>query len=331
MNETKKSDEKPTGSEALQRGISRRLGHIKPHPGEIPRLPGIEVAGITLPQDGIGGGDHIVYIDFNHRYDLNTMIREKETWWREEAERMGLSSEKRAGANTYVAHRRKEWCRRLEANRHRAGVLLADVRGHDLSDAFVVGMLHQAFLTGVLYELKIFGAVTPNLFEVINSRFFNSSSIDDFLTMIYGEIADDGTFLFLSAGHPPPLIFSREFDRFMDIPPETIRTYPPIGMMPLRNEVDEQAAKSPLGFKDGYRISEVRLMGHGDLLLLYTDGLMDHCTPDGTPFLPGMVEKIMASHHDASAAGIVSALHAMIRESARSPEDDISFVVIRRI
>jgi len=330
MNEANNPGAKPPGSEALRWGISRRLDHIKPSPGEIPRLREIDVAGITLPQDGIGGGDHIIYIDFNHRYDLDAMIREKEAWWRNEAEHMDIPAEKKPGVESYMTHRRREWCRRLEANRHRAGVLLADVRGHDLSDAFVVGMLHQAFLTGVLYELKIFGAVTPNLFEIINSRFFNSSSIDDFLTMIYGEIEEDGTFRFISAGHPPPVIFSREFNHFMDIPPGTIHTFPPIGLMPLRDDVDVQAAKSPLGFKEGYQINEVRLMGRGDILLLYTDGLTDHCDGNGVPVLPGRVEKVMAASHDASAADIAAGLQAMILESGSRPGDDISFVVIRR-
>lgn len=316
--------------DALTASIVERLRPIKPSPGEVPRLDEIEVAGITLPRaDGVGG-DHIIYIDFNRRYNLDALQREKEDWWQKEAGRTDLAREERAGLDAFLAHRRDQWRQRLETNRRKAGVLVADVRGHDISDAFVVGMLHQAFLTGALYELKIFGEITPNLFEIINTRFFNSSSIGDFLTMIYGEIYADGTFRFISAGHPPPIIFSRLYGRFMDIPQSAIRTYPPIGLMPRREEVDIQAAASPLGFKDGYRISELRLMAPGDLLLLYTDGLTDLSDAQGKAIFPAAFTDMLKAMPDATADTIAVALREWIRRESGTQQDDISFVVIRR-
>lgn len=316
--------------DALTESIAERLLHIKPDPGEIPRLDEIEVAGVTLPREGAVGGDHIIYIDFNRRYDLDTLTREKEEWWKKEAHQPNLSFGEQAGLNAFLHHRRKEWCQRLETNRHKAGVLVADVRGHDISDAFVVGMLHQAFLTGALYELKIFGEITPNLFEIINTRFYNSSSIGDFLTMIYGEIHTDGTFRFISAGHPPPVIFSRHFSRFMDIPQSHISTYPPIGLMPRREEIDTRAASSPLGFKDGYRVSELRLMGPGDILLLYTDGLTDLIDARGKALFPEAFAGIFRTMPDAAADTVVSALTECVTGKNVAREDDVSFVVIRR-
>lgn len=324
------SGTKPETADALARGIAERMHHIRPSPGEVPRLPEIDVAGITLPREGAMGGDHIIYIDFNHRYDLDTLVRDKELWWTEEAQRPDLSPTEQAGLDTFLARRRAEWRRRLESNRRKAGVLLADVRGHDISDAFVVGMLHQAFLTGVLYELEIFGEITPNLFEIINTRFFNSSSIGDFLTMIYGEISADGTFRFISAGHPPPVIFSREYKHFMDIPPSAIQTYPPIGLMPRKDDVDAQAAESPLGFKDGYRVSELRLMAPGDLLLLYTDGLTDLVDTDGKAIFPATITEVLAAMPDSDADSVVTAMVDRILGAALPRQDDISFVVIRK-
>ena len=48
--------------------------YLLPQPGEIPRLTGIEVWGGTLPLWGTAGGDHIIYIDFKQRYDLQPRI-----------------------------------------------------------------------------------------------------------------------------------------------------------------------------------------------------------------------------------------------------------------
>lgn len=48
--------------------------HILPQPGEVPRLPGLDVWGGTLPLSGSVGGDHLIYVDFKRRYDLPARI-----------------------------------------------------------------------------------------------------------------------------------------------------------------------------------------------------------------------------------------------------------------
>ena len=46
-----------------------------PQPGEVPRLRGIDVCGKTLALNGMVGGDHIIYVDFKKRFDLQARIR----------------------------------------------------------------------------------------------------------------------------------------------------------------------------------------------------------------------------------------------------------------
>jgi hypothetical protein len=48
--------------------------HIMPLPGEIPTLEGIDVFGDTMPLNGVVGGDHIIYVDYQKRYDLQARI-----------------------------------------------------------------------------------------------------------------------------------------------------------------------------------------------------------------------------------------------------------------
>ncbi len=124
------------------------------------------------------GGDHIIYIDFNRRYDLPRRIHEA-----------------KAAGQRQVAER-------LEECRHRAGILLADVSGHRNTDALIAAMLHQAFLLGAYYELDRFGEITTKLFEHINQRFYQTTNVRKYLTMIYGEISQEGRFRFISAGTP---------------------------------------------------------------------------------------------------------------------------------
>ena len=50
--------------------------HIRPSAGEIPKLEGLDIYGETIPLNGVIGGDHIVYVDFNERYDLEARIEQ---------------------------------------------------------------------------------------------------------------------------------------------------------------------------------------------------------------------------------------------------------------
>ena len=118
--------------------------------GDIPEVNGIDVFGISIPHSGELGGDHIIYVDFEKRYDMDARIT-----------RAREKGQLEVAAN-------------LEKCRHRAGIALADVSGHQITDALLALMLHQAFLLGSVYELERSGEITTRLFENINTRFYKS-------------------------------------------------------------------------------------------------------------------------------------------------------------
>src|SRR5204863_632372 len=206
------------------------------------------------------------------------------------------------------------------------GVL--DVSGHHVTDALLAAMLHQAFLLGSLYELEMSGQITRRLFENINSRFYQSSSRHKFVTMIYGEIAEDATFRFLSAAHPPPVVFSNRHARFMEVSQDLCTSFPPIGTLPSKDVIDRRITDSTLGFKERYRLNEWTLMGAGDILLLYTDGLLEHAKGD-EPYFPGHLEQTVRNVKQQSAKGIFETIQRSVLDFA-PPSDDISIVVIKR-
>jgi serine phosphatase RsbU (regulator of sigma subunit) len=187
-------------------------------------------------------------------------------------------------------------------------------------------MLHQAFLLGASYELDMFGRITRRLFENLNTRFYHSSSLNKYVTMIYGEIDEDTTFRFLSAAHPPPVVFSNQHDRFMKVSEDLCTSFPPIGTLPSRDVIDQSRSHSVLGFKERYRLNEWRLMGSGDILMLYTDGLLEHA--DGAYF-PAHLEAKVREVKRQSARDIFDALKAHILGFG-VPADDISLVIIKR-
>jgi serine phosphatase RsbU (regulator of sigma subunit) len=278
--------------------------HIMPAPGEIPTLKGIEVYGGTIPLNGTVGGDHIIYVDFKKRYDLNARIRQ-------------ASSEGRVDITNQL-----EWSKR------KAGIAILDVSGHHATDGLLAAMMHQSFLLGVTYELDMYGNVTKRLFENLNTRFYHSSSLNKFVTMIYGEISEDTTFRFLSAAHPPPVVFSNQHNRFMEVSQDFCTSFPPIGTLPSLDVIDHSTTQSVLGFKERYQLNEWKLMGTGDILLLYTDGLLEHGDGNESYFPRHLEAKVREVKHR-NAREIFEAIKSHLLGFAERT-DDISFVIIKR-
>ncbi|MCP4217875.1 MAG: serine/threonine-protein phosphatase, partial [bacterium] len=202
--------------------------------------------------------------------------------------------------------------------------------GHNITDALLAAMLHQAFLTGVQYELKEKGEITGELFEVLNTRFFNSSSLSKFITLIYGEIYEGGRFRFLNAGHPPPVIFSNRMDKLINICKQRVAHYPPIGTLPPKDDIDPGRHFSRLGYKKKYSVNQINLMGTGDILLLYTDGFSEHSPDMETFFLKHRLEGVLQKIKHGSARDIFCGIKEEMFKFAEAG-DDISFVVIKRV
>jgi serine phosphatase RsbU (regulator of sigma subunit) len=277
--------------------------YLLPRPGDVPRLQGIDVCGGTLALNGVVGGDHIIYVDFKRRFDLPARIEHA------------------------IARGKHGVAENLRLCQRMAGIVLIDVSGHRVTDALLAAMLHQAFLLGSLYELDMFGHITKRLFENLNTRFYKSSGAHKFVSMIYGEISEDSKFRFLSAGQPFPSVFSNEHNRFMEVSPVS---FPPLGILPSLGVIDRNTTKSPLGFQDHYELNEWSLMGAGDILLLHTDGLVEHSRGEGgDSYFPGRLEQTMRRVKHEGATAIFEAIKRDLLEF-NPPSDDISVVVIKR-
>ncbi len=295
--------------EELRKGAQYLAQRLMPAAGAIPRIPGIDIHGMTIPFNGIAGGDLITYVNFSDRFDLDARIQ------RATAQAQGA-----------MAHS-------LQRLKRKSGILVADVAGHNFTDAARALLLHQAFHTAALYEMDLNGEITLRLFEQINTRFCKSTTLRNlaadpdaasFITLIYGEISHTGRFRFISAGHPPPLVFSREFDRFVDITPDRLVGYPPIGLQPSEDQADAGRYQHSLGYKKRYTHNDLNLLGQGDVLLLQTDGLLD---PSST-YTQGQLEQAVSRAKDGTAREICE---SVLRERGAVAEqtDDISLVVIK--
>jgi serine phosphatase RsbU (regulator of sigma subunit) len=289
---------------------AQHLAHsLIPESGSIPRVPNVDIYGTTIPLNGITGGDLVTFVNFKDRYDLDARIARA------------------------LSQGQEEIAQKIHRLKQRGGILVADVAGHEFADAIRALMLHQVFYLGTLYELDLYGEITTRLIEQINMRFFKSRTLHrlaadladtSFVTLIYGEISHTGRFRFVSAGHPPPLVFSREYDRFVEISQDRLVGYPPIGLQVSEDNADAKLYRPVLGYKKLYTVNELNLMGQGDVLLLYTDGLVDPFSS----YTQEQLERAVSRARNKTAQEICQEI-IEDRQSAAEQTDDLSLAVIK--
>jgi serine phosphatase RsbU (regulator of sigma subunit) len=155
--------------------------------------------------------------------------------------------------------------------------------------------------------------------------------------MLYGEVHPYGYFRFVNFGHPPPLVFSAEFGKFVEIRRERMVQFLALGLEipednPDRTRYFSMALrKNPLNESD---VAEITLMSPGDILFLFTDGVYDGYDEEERRRL----EEVMRQHYHKSAKDICSALmdYAVgrddrLRESGEADViDDKTVFIIKR-
>jgi serine phosphatase RsbU (regulator of sigma subunit) len=283
---------------------------LMPVEGAIPHVQGIEMYGNSIPA-GTVGGDLFEYINFQQRYDIDARIQRALKRSKEYLEPLPAGAPPRNSVDDHV-----EWLKsrpgyklemeteyrgarsseqvRVAEDLHElyttAGVLVVDAQGHGIISAKIASTVHDTFHALMLSELDRRGKTTPELFERINLRLAQSvtarnalgrsekEDAQEIATMLYGEVRPYGHFRFVNFGHPPPLVFSAEYRKFMEIDKNRMVQFLPLGLQiaedhPDRNryfslETRERGANSS-------DVAELTLMSPGDILFLYTDGVYD--------------------------------------------------------
>lgn len=283
---------------------------LMPVDSAIPQLGGIEMYGNSIPAGSVGG-DLFEYINFQQRYDIDARIARSLHRAEQYLEPLPDGKSPRnmvdahvqwmqskpgfddADAAQYRRAKRSEQLRIAEDLRQlhtTAGVLLVDAQGHDIISAKIASTVHDTFHAIMLADLDRNGKTTPDMFEKINLRLAESvharnelgSETDESwrenATLLYGEVRPGGLFRFIAFGHPPPLVFSAEYRRFMDIGKARIVQFPPLGMEipedhPDRNRYLSMAMRAhEMNSSD---MAQITLMSPGDILIMYTDGVFD--------------------------------------------------------
>jgi serine phosphatase RsbU (regulator of sigma subunit) len=222
----------------------------------------------------------------------------------------------------YRAARSSEQVRAAEVLRElnsTAGVLVVDAEGHGIISAKIASTVHDTFHALMLAELDYRGKTSPELFERMNLRLAQSVSARNALgrsekegaqeiaTMLYGEIHPYGYFRFVNFGHPPPLVFSAEYRKFMDVDKSQMVQFLPLGLQLAEDDPDRNRYLS-LEFRErraeSSEVAELTLLSPGDIFFLYTDGVYDGSDKEERQ----QVENVMREHNQLAPKEICKAL-----------------------
>ena len=310
-----------------------------PVEGVIPRLAGIDMYGNSIPAGAVGG-DLFEYINFQQRYDIDARIARSLKLSEDYLKPIATGQTLRNSVDAHV-----EWLKSkpgygdAAASEYRraksseevrvaedlkdlyttAGVLLVDAQGHGIISAKIASTVHDTFHAFMLSELDRNGRATPDMFEKINLRLAQSVTARNALgwnkdegareiaTMLYGEIRPTGHFSFVNFGHPPPLVFSAELEKFAEIGKAGMVQFLPLGLEIADDNPDRNRYLS-LAHRtrriDASDVSEITLMGPGDVLFLYTDGVYDGSDEEGR----AQIERVFQNHRNGSAKEICNAI-----------------------
>jgi serine phosphatase RsbU (regulator of sigma subunit) len=260
---------------------------------------------------GTVGGDLFEYINFQQRYDIDARIQRALKLSKEFLEPLPPGALPRNAVDDHVQwlRSRPNFTPEVEAEYRQArsseqvrvaedlhelyttaGVLLVDAQGHGIISAKIASTVHDTFHALMLAELDRHGKTTPELFERINLRLAQSVTARNALgrsekedareiaSMLYGEVRPNGHFRFVNFGHPPPLVFSAEYRKFMEIDRNGMVQFLELGLE-IPEDHPDRARYFSLQPRQGQasfsNVAEITLMSPGDILFLYTDGVYD--------------------------------------------------------
>jgi serine phosphatase RsbU (regulator of sigma subunit) len=312
---------------------------LMPVEGAIPHVQGIEMYGNSIPA-GTVGGDLFEYINFQQRYDIDARIQRALNFSKEFLEPLAPGAEPRNSVDDHVKwlKSRPGYKREMESAYREAksseqvrvaedlrelyttaGVLLVDAEGHGIIAAKIASTVHDTFHALMLAELDLHGKTTPELFDRINLRLAQSvtarnalgrsekENAQEIATMLYGEVRPYGRFRFVNFGHPPPLVFSAEYRKFMEIDKNRMVQFLPLGVHISEDDPDRnkyRSLDSTGGTVNSSAVAELTLLSPGDIFVLYTDGVYDGSDKEERRQL----EAVMREQYRQSAKVICNAL-----------------------
>lgn len=191
----------------------------------------------------------------------------------------------------------------------RLSIAIGDSASKGMVSAVQALYVSGALRMGIGFQTKLISLV--HRINLLTHRMFPS---ERFITLVIAELTNDtkGICLYINAGHPRPILFHAETrDTELLEPTGTI-----IGPFPEQTFRRESA-----------------VLGKGDILLLYTDGVMEAMDAEENQYSEARLAEDLVALHNRSAEEIAHAIVDRVQKyGARGKnQDDKTIVVVKRV
>lgn len=210
---------------------------------------------------------------------------------------LAASLHTRAGSGNEVGG---DWAELLPLADGTVAVILGDVMGRGVRAAATMGQVRTA--------VRAYAVLDPDPVAVLGAldRLFVTFDNEELVTLHYSTLGRDGVLRYANAGHPPPLLVSSGAAVFLD-----------------------GATSTPVGIAAGGRVVRERRLGRGDVLLVYSDGLVETRTrslAEGLPELREVVEAAVTGPGPLDLAALCDRI-VVSMGSARA-DDDVTLLAV---
>ena len=211
-----------------------------------------------------------------------------------------------AGLNMPAARVGGDYYDFIWINNEVLGICIADVSGKGVPAGLVMATFRASLLAEVLNEYSI-----EIIMRKVNQLLIRSTDRGVFVTSVYGTLElGSGFFTYCNAGHVEPIILSADGE------PRTL-----------------QGSDLILGSFShaSYELRRVRLQA-GEILVLYTDGVVEAMGSGGEEFGIDRLIAIIREHQKIPAIEIRDRIYAEVLNFAADPSllDDLTTMVIKR-
>ncbi|MCI0472916.1 MAG: serine/threonine-protein phosphatase, partial [Ignavibacteria bacterium] len=201
-----------------------------------------------------------------------------------------------------------DYLKNLYEGEESLGIVIADASSKGLPAAIQALFVSGAIRMGTRFATKI-----SHLFSRLNSLIWETFVYERFVTLFYCELtqASNRLLLYANAGHCSPIHYRPGNDTFKFL--------------------DATGAMLGLSEHQNFRVENIR-MHHGDVLVLYTDGITESQDGNGIMYGEERLQELIRKYHNETSENLALLIIEDVQKYTAESlyNDDKTLVVIKR-
>lgn len=195
--------------------------------------------------------------------------------------------------------------------KNKMGVAIADAAGHALAAAMLIRDFNTALYMGISFQSYYERDTTSLLFTKVNRRMFRSSQDNQYISAFYGELQKRGVLRYVNAGHLNPFVVKKERVLQLDVGGIVLGAFRDL--------------------PNPYEVGEIH-MEQGDILVCYTDGIVESTNPDDEEYGYQRLVKLTQENRRLGARALIDLIMEEVSgfRAGGEPDDDQTLVVIKK-